>query len=615
MSKKVDTNSNFRFIASLAATFFLSLTLINSVYLVRWAKNIRRGRAQVINGLWLGISKGRLSSPDSYIIYVLDAKWPYQQYTGNLDLRKKICDANGANCTTTEGLWLDSQGNPVFISNGLATINIPSGIPNTINEYWVKPNPNPRSLDWSTEALFSIGTTNGLYDVSQYFIKPSEETTYSGENNTSGQNVSFQTKIGYEATAADCDGSLGQIMYLMKSRPEGYPNPKTPWKDIMMPSGYDRLVPKYHILNWQKKTGWHDEYATIYGVENYQMNLNSPLNKNDNFNTKISQTRYGSRDSMFPPHYLAPKWIGWSWDVQNSRASEASRSAQLAFCNIPANENPDYYWEADSDLIYLGDYGEVIRLKYYEGENNFLSDDSKAGKREDWYFAKDVGLVKLEVVYFCPLSWGNFPNCLPCNQNSDCAINEFMKAPHITLNRVQGPPLPTPTPGWIQLDLTARPSTGTAPLKIDLTANVSGTIGPPYVYRFDCTNDGTWEYQEFKTTNSLTVFQLCTYTTPDKYTLHGRVEAGGTEANDAISIDVLAVPTATPTPSFTPTPTGPCAKPGDANADCKVDFIDYAIWRLHFGQTTTNGIRDGDFNNSNFVDFVDYAIWRLNFGT
>ena len=54
---------------------------------------------------------------------------------------------------------------------------------------------------------------------------------------------------------------------------------------------------------------------------------------------------------------------------------------------------------------------------------------------------------------------------------------------------------------------------------------------------------------------------------------------------------------------------------GDANNDYKIDFIDYAIWRIHFGQATTNGITDGDFNNSNSVDFVDYAVWRLNFGT
>ena len=74
--------------------------------------------------------------------------------------------------------------------------------------------------------------------------------------------------------------------------------------------------------------------------------------------------------------------------------------------------------------------------------------------------------------------------------------------------------------------------------------------------------------------------------------------------NNAISGSVLPTPTSTSTP-----------KPGDANGDGKVDFIDYAIWRLHFGQTTANGATDGDFNNSNYVDFVDYAIWRLNFGT
>ena len=82
-------------------------------------------------------------------------------------------------------------------------------------------------------------------------------------------------------------------------------------------------------------------------------------------------------------------------------------------------------------------------------------------------------------------------------------------------------------------------------------------------------------------------------------------------------------PTNTPIPTNTPGPTSIVVSPtppqcfivGDANGDCCVNFIDYAIWRLNFGNTTTNGARDGDFNNDTRVDFIDYALWRNNFGT
>ena len=80
------------------------------------------------------------------------------------------------------------------------------------------------------------------------------------------------------------------------------------------------------------------------------------------------------------------------------------------------------------------------------------------------------------------------------------------------------------------------------------------------------------------------------------------------------TVHIGLVPSPLPTQIISPEPT-PCVRYGDADGNCKVDFIDFAIWMLHFGQATTNGITDGDFNNSNFVDFVDYAVWRLNFGT
>lgn len=61
--------------------------------------------------------------------------------------------------------------------------------------------------------------------------------------------------------------------------------------------------------------------------------------------------------------------------------------------------------------------------------------------------------------------------------------------------------------------------------------------------------------------------------------------------------------------TLTPTQT---QKSGDANADGKVDGIDYIIWLNHFGQNI-GGANNGDFNGSGSVDITDYIIWLINY--
>ncbi|MCG2696389.1 MAG: hypothetical protein L6257_03060, partial [Candidatus Portnoybacteria bacterium] len=51
-----------------------------------------------------------------------------------------------------------------------------------------------------------------------------------------------------------------------------------------------------------------------------------------------------------------------------------------------------------------------------------------------------------------------------------------------------------PVPPTLSVNLTAYPSSGTAPLyDVDLDADVSGTATGNIIYQFDCTNNGTWE--------------------------------------------------------------------------------------------------------------------------
>jgi hypothetical protein len=69
------------------------------------------------------------------------------------------------------------------------------------------------------------------------------------------------------------------------------------------------------------------------------------------------------------------------------------------------------------------------------------------------------------------------------------------------------------------------------------------------------------------------------------------------------------IPSGTHDVSFNQETTTPTPFPGDANADGRVDGIDYIIWSNHFGQSTASGNRDGDFDNSGRVDIQDLAIW------
>ena len=91
--------------------------------------------------------------------------------------------------------------------------------------------------------------------------------------------------------------------------------------------------------------------------------------------------------------------------------------------------------------------GPVLRYKFLEGGQNFTTDATKWGLREDWYFVKNMGLIKIEAKYFGPVAGVN-----SCQQDTDCLMNETMASPHIRLTRsdLLSPsftPTPTPTPG------------------------------------------------------------------------------------------------------------------------------------------------------------------------
>lgn len=117
------------------------------------------------------------------------------------------------------------------------------------------------------------------------------------------------------------------------------------------------------------------------------------------------------------------------------------------------------------------------------------------------------------------------------------------------------PPAPT-----LSVSLSALPSSGVAPLNnVDLRANVGGTAAGSIRYRFDCTNDGTWEKDITTTADPYTAWNICHYSTAGTYTARVRVDRQGQTATDTVMITVT---TPSSPPPYIPHPS--CVAPTDS---------------------------------------------------
>ena len=75
---------------------------------------------------------------------------------------------------------------------------------------------------------------------------------------------------------------------------------------------------------------------------------------------------------------------------------------------------------------------------------------------------------------------------------------------------------------------------------VDLKATVSGTMFGTMNYKFDCTNNGTWEREvNNTTTNPYTAVDLCDYTATGTYIAKVHVDRGTGAAEDTITINVI----------------------------------------------------------------------------
>ncbi|MDP2637127.1 MAG: hypothetical protein Q8P03_00745, partial [bacterium] len=191
----------------------------------------------------------------------------------------------------------------------------------------------------------------------------------------------------------------------------------------------------------------------------------------------------------------------------------------------------------------------------------------------------------------------------------------------ITVNQTltSTPPPPPPAAATLSVILTPIPSSGIAPLNnVDMKADVSGTATGTIDYRFDCTNNGPYEFETIISSTTLTKADLCDYPTPGTYTARVFARRGGITAQDTAIIVVSAAPA---TPPASPPPTLsvtliPVPSSGIAplnNVDMAAEVSGTATGAITYKFDCTN---DGVFESSDIVttstftkmDICDYSV-------
>ncbi|GAB4159323.1 MAG: hypothetical protein Fur003_3110 [Candidatus Dojkabacteria bacterium] len=428
-----------REVKGMLALFVLGLFLFSTIGFVYWFFVVKDGDWTKIGSnaggserLKVLISKSYLQSNDEYYLYAykIAADGKVSAYNGYLETITASCPLNGA-CVTSNAAkpWGNYQ-----VINGEVKVsfqNLPAG---TITAQFRKLGSD---WTWSNKVTVSIGNTNSLLYVPEWWnIQPNSSFTMNGYNSV--YKKAFKTKIGYGSAGAQCSAGSGWMMSFAKDQKEGYWGAKVPWFN----AAYNQNL-LWSLSNFQKQSGWHDTYLTSTGYEAFTYN---PQNLATDANFQDSQLVYSRRissgDTKYPPYVLAPKYAGQGWGMINEKQTSKPVYG-VDMCSItPKNCNVESctgFRSSQSEVIKYkktdGTYVDVVKFTHLEATDNFYKNANAFGWREDWYFVKNVGLVRIDTKHFGPTQNGSDIKPNYCQQDTDCLINSMMKNPHITLRR------------------------------------------------------------------------------------------------------------------------------------------------------------------------------------
>ena len=138
-----------------------------------------------------------------------------------------------------------------------------------------------------------------------------------------------------------------------------------------------------------------------------------------------------------------------------------------------------------------------------------------------------------------------------CDTESRCVASSACVVPPPTSTPNPSPsPSPTPSP-TLSVALSGRVTSGDpwsavsvsgfSPLNnVDLRGSVSGSATGSIRYRFDCTNNGTYEHDNTTSADPYSVADLCDYSSPGTYFARVRVDRQGVSDTDTLRITVSA---------------------------------------------------------------------------
>lgn len=443
----------------LKTVLVLSLSVIGLsllIFRVQQAVPEERSEAAIDSKLTIRVSSSYVKPGGSYTLYAIKEKKINGGYTGYLEVGKDICDASGCK-TVSSGIWKGFDGKNIYVST-TSKVNIPSTAGVGVYKARFKPYPNPYNLGWSNLIQVNVSSTDDLADARDYwkFWDTGVVKTFKGQNTI--YNKSFETKIGYEAPVSLC-GVWIRPMVFVKNNIYGYWDGATPWYNYLWTGGDAGGNPNYpnpvdsefhenfkqdirwYVRDWtNNNNSWADTWLTAPFFRQYKYLTPRPLSVLT-FNVKAAD----SLDSTHPNYFLTPLYVGPGWGDAIASGMVVKGISTSNICNMAYNRDYKRIWAAHADFLTLtttkGSFP-ALRLRYYEGDLNYLATTSPGNfLREDWWFIKGQGLVRIDVKSFGFNTYTyngvtkTFPNRYPCAKDDDCLVNDIIKYPHITLTR------------------------------------------------------------------------------------------------------------------------------------------------------------------------------------
>ena len=343
--------------------------------------------------------------------YILYASEPtgtnIRPFNGQLDYKLTFCpELSLSQCTNSTGPWLQ-------VSNGQIRVNLPSTIAKGIYKAQFRPSEGS-DIPWSDVIQVNVGNAKyGLENMQEYWIMPESQKAFEGTNHVTGQ--SFETRVGYRPAAHGCSWMPAgtKEMYFIKDHKDGYWQPNYDTQFTGEGGGSNLL---WYIAPWQKGT-WDNVYLSAVGHRGHPMPDQISLDLNKNFLNVTGGTRYGSGDPRYPGYILSPQWVGPGYGVANNQQLYLYDDGGMRdICQVneesPGRGTGTWVVHIDNVTLQLPKYhGPAMRVSFWEFING--AQDIK----EQWYFVKGKGLVRIEQKLYWP---SNGLNALQCATDPDC---------------------------------------------------------------------------------------------------------------------------------------------------------------------------------------------------